>query len=191
MKGLLRLILVLMMAITLATCKSGSSTGPDVGEDNPTDTLPGSDTTSWVLLAEGTFTAYERDITGDTVCDEFVLSWPRDAYDDPEGSRFPLNEPVYPGDYLRVFGRYEAGNDVGTFAFAGDTSNPGFQELALAVLPDTLRSPGDTASFAQPYGGTDTLSFYIVVAMIDNGNMRCRPNSTDSVRFYYRLEKRR
>jgi len=114
MGRLVGLVLILIMAAALTTCKSGSSTGPDVGEDNPTDTLPG-DTASWVLLAEGSFTAYERDITGDTVCDEFVLSWPRDAYDDPEGSRLPLNEPVYPGDYLRVFGRYEAGNDPSPF----------------------------------------------------------------------------
>ncbi len=162
----------------------GDGDAPDGGRDGDTDT-------SWVLLAEGVFTAYEWDFTGDSLCDTAVVSWPRDAYNDPEGSRLPLNEPVRPGDQLRVFARYEAGNDVGSITFAGDTSNPGHQELFLATLNTNLSYPGDSASLEHPYGGTDTLRFYIAVILIDSGRLVCRPNQTDSVRLYYRLEKRR
>ncbi len=191
MKRLMSLILIFLVALSCKSVSGPSDTNGGNGDNNGSSPP---DTSSWVLLAEGTFSFYEWDLTGDTLCDTFVLSYPRDAYNDPEGSRLPLNETVYPGDILRVFGKYISGNDTAvSIAFAGDTSNPGSQELALAALGDTLSFPGDSAYLTMPNGQTVPISFYIVVGMFidDLGGMRCSPNSTDSARVYYRLEKRR
>lgn len=186
--------LPLLLIIISMGCKniSGPGEGNSGGGSGGGNSGGGSDTTQWVLLAEGTFTSYEWEINGDTICDSIAPNWPRDAYDDPVGSRIPMNDTVRPGDMLRAFGRYEGGNDyVFGLAFAGDTAITGYQELALAVIPDTLSFPGDTASYTMPNGQTRPLIGLIVVAALGNGDLVCRPNSVDSARIYFRLEKRK
>lgn len=189
----MKVVGLILMLLVVLSCKSVGGPDNSSGNNGGNNGSPPTDTSSWILLAEGTFSFYKWDLTGDTLCDEFVLPYPRDAYNDP-GSRLPLNETVYPGDILRVFGKYISGNHTAvSIAFGADTSNPGFQELALAALGDTLSFPGDSAYLTMPNGLTVPVSFYIVIGMFldDLGGTRCRPNSTDSARVYYRLEKRR
>lgn len=169
----------LTSVLLILSCKVEGPTEPGGGEENP-----GS---SWEILAEGTFSAYKMDINGDTLCDTMLIHYPRDAAHKP-GSRLTLKDTLGPGDMFRVFVRYEAGNDTTAFIFMGDTVNPGSTLVALAVI-DTLMDVGDSTLATLPYEAAFPVPFYAVEALIDYGRPVCRPNSTDSVRLYYRVER--
>ncbi len=168
-----RIALILAIILTLSCDKGASHPGEDV-----------------ITVAEGILTVYRMDTSGDTECDTGIISAPPGALEIP-GDRFPLSEPIDPGDYTDVLFRYDYGTFMLLVGFMLDTTDPGDPTVFNYSLAssDSLSFVGDTfyRENIQYFGPVPATHYY--VAALFSPAEGCPVNGMDSAKVYYRVRK--